>query len=125
ELGQRLAGGGWTWSRVADFCHVTDRTLRRWCRGDVPARPPGRPVQRSSRQARNGVIHFLDEHGPHVGVPALRACFPAMIRSELADLLRRYRRVWRKRNRVPLRVLNWAVAGSVWAIDFAGPVKPV
>jgi transposase InsO family protein len=67
------------------------------------------------------VIEFLDEHGPHLGVLALRECFPAMSRSELTDLLRRYRRVWRKRHRVPLRVLTWLVPGRVWAIDFTGP----
>src|SRR5262249_41546901 len=66
-------------------------------------------------------IHFLDEHGPHVGVPTLRASFPAMSGAELRDLLVRYRRVWRRRNRVPLRVLSWSVVGSVWAIDFTGP----
>jgi transposase InsO family protein len=81
----------------------------------------GRPVYRSPREARNGVIHFLDEHGPHVGVPTLRACFPAMSRAELAGLLARYRRAWRERNRVPLRVLSWPVIGRVWAIDFTGP----
>jgi transposase InsO family protein len=113
------------WSRVADLFHVTTRTLRRWRGGEPPARLVGRPVRRSPRQARNAVIHFLDEHGPHVGVPTLRACFPAMSRAELTDLLVRYRRVWRARHRVPLRVLTWPVAGRVWAIDFTGPVTPI
>src|SRR5262249_56319238 len=31
---------------------------------------------------------------------------------------RRYRGVWRRRNRVPLRVLDWPGPGRVWAIDF-------
>jgi transposase InsO family protein len=83
----------------------------------------GRPVQRSSRETRNDVIHFIDEHGPHIGVHALRECFPTMSRAELSDLLRRYRVVWRKRNRVPLRVLKWSCVGRVWAIDFTGPVS--
>ncbi|HJZ54574.1 MAG TPA: transposase family protein [Gemmataceae bacterium] len=78
-------------------------------------------MRRSSPDARNAVIHFLDVHGPHVGVPLLRTCFPAMIRAELTDLLVRYRRMWRERNRVPLRVLSWSAVGSVWAIDFTGP----
>jgi putative transposase len=112
------------WSRVASWLQVSDRTLRRWCRREAPVML-GRPVRHSSREARNEVIHFLDEHGPHVGVPTLRACFPAMSRAELTDLLRRYRRVWRRRNRVPLRVLTWSVAGSVWAIDFTGPRTPI
>jgi hypothetical protein len=106
---------------VAGFFHISDRTLRRWCRVEVVARPLGRPVRHSPPDARNAVIHFLDEHGPQVGVPLLRTCFPAMSRSELRDLLMRYRRVWRTRHRVPLRVLNWSVVGSVWAIDFTGP----
>jgi transposase InsO family protein len=67
------------------------------------------------------VIAVLDEHGPGVGVPTLRACFPAISRAELTDLLARYRRVWRARNRVPLRVLTWPVVGRVWAVDFTGP----
>ncbi|MBA4192766.1 MAG: hypothetical protein C0467_32785, partial [Planctomycetaceae bacterium] len=71
------------------------------------------------------MIRFLDEHGPRVGVATLRECFPAMTRSELADLLRRYRRVWRRRNRVPLRVLTWCVPGRVWAIDFSGPMSAI
>jgi transposase InsO family protein len=125
ELGRRLAGSGRPWSQVAGFFHITDRTLRRWRRADTPARPLGRPTCHSSRAARNAVIHFLDEHGPHVGVPLLRTCFPAMGRSELTDLLRRYRRAWRRRNRVPLRVLSWPVVGSVWAIDFTGPRQAI
>jgi hypothetical protein len=124
ELGRRLAGDGWPWSRVAGFFHVCERTLRRWCRRRGPVML-GRPTCRSSREARNAVIHFLDERGPHVGVPTLRAAFPTMSRAELADLLRRYRRVWRRRNRVPLRVLGWSVAGSVWAIDFTGPLPAI
>ncbi|MCE9565107.1 MAG: DDE-type integrase/transposase/recombinase [Planctomycetes bacterium] len=71
------------------------------------------------------MIHFLDELGPHVGVATLRSCFPAMIRSELTDILKRYRRVWRKRNRVPLRVLDWLCPGRVWAIDFSGPLPAI
>ena len=121
ELGQHLAQSGWQWYRVAGWLQVTDRTLRRWCRDEVFARPLGRPVHRSPRDARNAVIHFLDEHGPHVGVPTLRQCFPAISRAELTDLIKRYRWVWRRRHRVPLRVLNWSMVGSVWAIDFTGP----
>lgn len=71
------------------------------------------------------MIQFLDELGPRVGVATLRSCFPAMSRSELTDLLKRYRRVLRKRNRVPLRVLDWRCPGRVWAIDFSGPLPAI
>jgi transposase InsO family protein len=63
------------------------------------------------------VIHLLDAFGPQVGLPTLRHCFPRMTRAELTDLVQRYRRVWRKRHRVPLHVLHWSTPGRVWAID--------
>lgn len=76
---------------------------------------------RSPREQRNEVIHFIDEAGPALGVPALREAFPDMPRAELDDLLTRYRRLWRRRNHEPLRVLHWHMPGRVWAIDFTGP----
>lgn len=87
--------------------------------------PLGRPLIRSPRDQRNAVIHFLDEFGPQVGLPTLRECFPEMCRAELENLLTRYRCVWRERNREPLRVLHWPVAGRVWAIDYAEPPSPI
>ena len=124
ELGARLVAGGRPWRAVARLLAVAPRTLRRWCRGSTNAAsvPMGRPVRRSPRATREEVIRYLDEHGPRAGVPALRTCFPLMGRAELADLVRRYRAVWRARNRVPLRVLTWSGAGRVWAIDFTGPL---
>jgi transposase InsO family protein len=71
------------------------------------------------------VIHLLDEVSVHLGVPTLREHFPNMARAELADLVRRYRVVWRERNRQPLRVLHWTTPGRVWAIDFAEAPAPI
>jgi transposase InsO family protein len=48
-----------------------------------------------------------------------------MARREIQDVLRRYRRVWKRRHRVLLRVLHWQRAGAVWAADFAEPPVPV
>jgi transposase InsO family protein len=128
-VGRVLLGLGWAWSRIADFLKIADRTLRHWCSTLLdrpgPACPLGRPRVRSSREERNAVIDWLDELGPQVGLPTLRDCFPAMSRAELDELARRYRRVWRERNREPLRVLDWPVPGRVWAIDFAEPPAPI
>jgi transposase InsO family protein len=82
-------------------------------------------VIHSPREARNEVIHFLDEYGPGVGVPTLRESFPDMLRAEQEDLLRRYRRVWREQHRIPLRILSWPAPGRVWAIDFAQAPLPI
>jgi transposase InsO family protein len=85
----------------------------------------GRPCQRSAPKQRNEVIALLEEVGPALGVPSLRDCFPTMARAELADIVKRYRRVWRHRHRQPLRILHWQVPGSVWAADFAEAPQPI
>lgn len=122
EAGHELAEKGWTWLKIADLFGVAGRTLRRWVNQPLawllPFRPLGRPVLHSPPERRNNVIHFLDEYGPGVGLPTLRDAFPDMIRAELEDLLRHYRRAWRERHRQPLRVLHWPEPGRVWAIDF-------
>jgi transposase InsO family protein len=124
---QRVAAGGVSWTKIAGWLHLAPRTLRSWRRlnADTPPKLLGRPLQRSPRELRNEVIHLLDTVGPHLGVPGLREHFPTMARAELADLVRRYRRVWRKRNRQPLHILDWTTPGRVWAIDFAEAPTPV
>jgi transposase InsO family protein len=61
----------------------------------------------------------LQELGPAIGVPTLQACFPAMARAELADLLRRYRRLWRRQHQQLRHALRWTTPATVWAMDFA------
>jgi hypothetical protein len=119
--GKQLVDRGKRWSEVARLFARSTRTLQRWCRLDAtaPPSPLGRPVIHSPREDRNAFLHVLDEYGPGVGLPTLKECFPDMLRAEQADLLRRYRRVWRERHRIPLRVLHWSEPGRVWAIDFA------
>jgi transposase InsO family protein len=128
-VSRNLLALGWSWPRIADWLRVAGRTLRHWCRDVLgriaPGRPRGRPAVRSPRDARNTVIARLDECGPGVGLPTLRAGFPTMRRAELADLLTRYRRAWRARHREPLRILTWPVLGRVWAVDFAEPPAPL
>jgi transposase InsO family protein len=119
---ERLVRGGWLLNDVAHWLHLPLRTLGSWRHGLDRLGPPqllGRPLVRSPRDLRNEVIHVLDEIGPHLGVPTLREHFPTMARAELADLVRRYRAVWRERHREPLRILHWTTPGRVWAIDFA------
>jgi transposase InsO family protein len=114
---------GYTTTEIAELLHVTARTLRQWRHDDTAARDSirllGRPASRSAPDQRNAVIHYLDRYGPGVGLPPLREAFPTMTRAELDDLLTRYRRVWRQRQRQPLCVLTWTTPGTVWAMDFA------
>ena len=76
------------------------------------------PTLAACAAVRNEVIRFLHHvSGPAVGMPALRALFPAVPPSVLEDLLKRYRRVWRRRYRRTGYRLQWHQPGRVWAMD--------
>jgi transposase InsO family protein len=125
---EQIVAGGLPWSQVANWLDLPLRTLGLWRHDLDRIGPPhllGRPLLRSSREQRNTVIDLLDEVGPHLGVPTLHKHFPKMCRDELADLVRRYRAVWRERHRQPLRILHWTTPGRVWAIDFAEAPAPI
>jgi transposase InsO family protein len=113
----------------ADRLGLAVRTLRRWRarwrRERLRARGRGRPAHRADRALRTRVLALLGLLGPRVGVLPLQALCPGLARREVADLLRRSRRVWRRRHGLLARRLRWARAGSVWAIDFAEPPQPV
>jgi transposase InsO family protein len=48
-----------------------------------------------------------------------------MARREIQDLLRRYRRIWRRRRSRLMRTLRWTKPGTVWAVDFSEPPQPI
>jgi hypothetical protein len=123
--GGDLHDAGWLWADTADFFHLTPRTLRSWRKDwsltGLRLVPLGRPIQAAGRDERNDVIHFLDEWGPGVGLPTLQMVFPQLARAALADLLARYRRLWRRLHQQSMQVLHWTMPGRVWAVDFHGP----
>jgi transposase InsO family protein len=113
---------GLTLAQIANDLSLPARTLRQWDYDQhvklVSVRALGRPALRSARLDRNEVIELLDELGPATGVPMLRACFPNMPRAELADLLKRYRRLWQLQHTQVQHRLRWPTPGIVWAMDF-------
>jgi transposase InsO family protein len=107
-----------TWRAAAGEVDVPERTLRDWRRRPPEVLRRGRPVLGVPLALRNEIIRFLHQvSGPNVGMPALRALFPTVPRSVLEDLLRRYRRVWRRRYRRTGFRLEWHQPGRVWAMD--------
>ena len=104
-------------------------TLAGWQRGwkedHLALEPRGRPVRDSDWETRQFIIGLFYLAGPGIGLPCLRACFPHAARGELEDMLRRYRRIHLRRNRVLMHVLRWTMPGTVWAMDFQQPPAPV
>jgi transposase InsO family protein len=122
-LSTLLQARGYTRVERAALLQLAPRTLRQWdqdFRGSLLLPPLlGRPVRRAACADRQAVLELLADLGPLTGLPTLCACFPALLRAELADLLGRYRRVWRRRYHAAVHVLTWLVPGTVWAMDFA------
>ena len=120
---------GITCADAARRLGVAPRTLRYWHQrsgeGQLTPYPRGRPVCRSPRLLRNQVVQLLCLIGPNVGVPSLQAVFPTLPRSELKDMLRRFRRVWQYQNQRLIHRLHWHRPGTVWAADHLQPDRPV
>jgi transposase InsO family protein len=128
-VGRCLIEHGCSHRQAADYLKVAPRTLRDWQHdftvAPVSFHPLGRPLCAATPPQRNEVIHILDELGPGIGLPTLRDLFPELARAALADVLHRYRALWRRLHRQPIHVLHWTRPGSVWAADFHGPRPPV
>jgi transposase InsO family protein len=116
-------------SQAAERLGLAPRTLQRWVqardRRRLRARDRGRPTHRSDRELRNRFLALIGLLGPSVGVPTLMEQCPGLARREAEDLLRRYRRAYRRRRQRRMRTLSWSRAGAVWAIDFAEPPQAI
>ena len=114
---QWVAEQGLTRIESAAWLGISARTLRDWeqrLRSGATMVPVlGRPVLRSELAARQAVLELLVSVGPGVGLAVLAGQFPEMPRAELADLLRRYRRIWIRRHAQWLHVLHWQYPGTV------------
>jgi hypothetical protein len=115
---------------LAETLQISPRSLRRWKQddreGSLTPSLRGRPPLSADVPTRNAVIHFVHHvTGPAVGLPALRALFPEVRRAVLANILSRYRRVWRRRYRRWGFELTWHGPGVVWAMDHSQAREPV
>jgi putative transposase len=122
---RRLREQGQTFEECGALLHLAPRTLRAWdeeSRAQTISRMPvGRPATRSPLPVRQAILEYVKLTGPGIGVPTLQEHFPGVARAELADLLERYRAVWRVRRHQSARVLHWQTPGLVWAADFTEP----
>ena len=129
ELARWTSELGLSLPQTAHLLHLAPRTLRDWCSSfrmnPLRLHWLGRPILRSALEERAAVLDMLKELGPSTSVATLRASFPGMPRAELADLLKRYRRVWRRRYEPAQACLNWQVPGAVWAMDFSEAAAPI
>jgi hypothetical protein len=114
--------------RMAERLCLSRRTLCRWRhRSRTPGSPPprGRPRKQSPYADRLSILQWLDREGPHLGLPSLRAAFPAMPRCELRELQLAYRRDFQATYRRSTEELTWHQPGRVWAMDHAEPPHPI
>jgi transposase InsO family protein len=122
--------------RDVPVVHVTrrlrlaDRTVRRWRKRACATSlhcvgRRGRVPRAASRAERNQVYQFLKQRGSTTPLVALRANFPGLRRSDLAEILRRYRRLARRKRQRHQSRLQWLRPGTVWAADFKERREPI
>jgi hypothetical protein len=120
--GHRLA-------RTASRLDLSENTLgnwqRQWRADRMKIRLRGRPAGHIDQDARMTFMAIFHLMGPGVGLPTLQSLMPQASRGELEDLLLRFRRVWKKGLPGLIYALRWLVPGTVWAIDWFEPPKPI
>jgi len=120
---------GFSQRQAADSLNLKPGTLseweRRWKEDKLAAETVGRPTRDSDWDTRQLMIGLFYLAGPGIGLPTLRGFFPGASKGELEYMLARYRRVHLRRGKVALHVLRWHTPGTVWAMDFHKPLRPV
>jgi hypothetical protein len=128
-LCDELKPAGVSCPQIARKIGVAARTLSHWrcCwrHDELDVRLRGRPPKQSGFRDRHEVLEVFHEVGPHVGLPTLRAAFPAMPRGELIDLQATYREQYRATHRRSVETLHWTTPGRVWAMDHTQPPSPI
>ncbi len=114
-------------AHVTRHLALAERTVRRWRqqRDSFSVEHRGRPPRCATWEERNAVYRFLKQRGPTTPLAAVRAAFPALRRNDLANILRRFKRVMRRRARRFQSRLEWRRPGAVWAADFKERREPL
>jgi transposase InsO family protein len=94
-------------------------------RGELVPRLRGRPCREVSLEERVCVEALLEETGPRLGLPTLRACCEDVPPSILGYLLADYRRRFQAEHRLVMETLHWLRPGAVWAIDHSQPPRAI
>jgi hypothetical protein len=121
----RGQGLGRTAGRLDLSTNTLGNWLREWRADRMKLKLRGRPAGQINQDARMTFMAIFHLMGPGVGLPTLQSLMPEATRGELEDLLLRFRRVWKKGGHALIHALRWLVPGTVWAIDWFEPPKPV
>lgn len=110
---------------VAQRIGITARTLDDWVnRHDehaLDACPRGRPPCNLSPSIPLEVVDLLEHHDGRLGLPTLKALFPEVPRTALADI----RQAWIQAHDGSREQLTWTRPGTVWAADYTQVPHPI
>jgi len=114
---------------AAEILAISPRTLGHWDlrerRGKLGRRWRGRPLVRSRREDRNRVVAVLGYFGPKTGVGTIRRFAGDIPRSEVRDIVMRYRRCVERRSHGVEHELCWRMPGAVEALDHTVAPVPI
>ncbi len=99
--------------------------LCKWKANRAKIKLLGRPAQAVDLVTRLAIAVIFQLMGPGVGLGTMRFIFPEASRAELEEMLRCYRTAYRKKNRLLIHALRWMFPGTVWALDWTEPPRPL
>jgi putative transposase len=114
---------------VAEVLGISPRTLGAWTGGwrkdRLKRKEIGRRAYRADRVEQEAIVAMLGVVGAGVSVRELQNLFPKASRRELTAILEGYRDDWTARHQKVVMALRWRRPGSVWAMDFTDPPRPI
>ncbi len=120
---------GLTRAEAAERMHLSAHTLSGWEKGwrhnRLAIKPRGRKPEITDHALRECILAVYYLAGPGIGLPTLRALFPAAPKRDLEELLQRFRAADLHKGGYMVRALRWWKPGSVWALDHFEPPKAV
>jgi transposase InsO family protein len=129
-FGRWLGRQGQSRRQAAARLGLRAETLGRWARawqqfGRLAPILLGRRRTLAKPELELDVRQHVEALGPTVGLPALKALFPKVARSQLRQIQQRFRSKWQQDHPLTVEELQWHVPGAVWATDFTDPPVPI
>ena len=124
-LGRWAEHHGIALSDIARHIGIAPRTFDDWVQRHaahaMDACPRGRPASNASLSVRQEVLDLLEHHDGRLGLPTLKALFPEVPRTALAEI----RQDYIHDHDGSTEHLTWTQPGTVWAADYTQVPHPI
>ena len=129
ELGNRAKQNGFTKASVAVELGIPPQLLYTWTSqyntGDLIPRALGRKPMRVTECEKREIFDLMCHLGPCTSADLLLEFFPFVSRREMIYLVKQFRKRFCEGKTIDVEELTWSHPGSVWAMDYTTPPRPI